>query len=158
MTKTPPGARPAARILVIDAGLRVLLLRAVDDGKGNSFWLTPGGGVEQGESFEAAATRELLEETGLTAQLGPCVWTRRAVVKNPYSPMTHDQYELFFVVRVIDCDICPPCQDSYVIEHRWWTLPEIQTSQEHFVPTRLAELLPPIFRGEYPASPFDCGI
>jgi dATP pyrophosphohydrolase len=42
----------------------LVLLRARDD----SYWHVVAGGVEEGESFGAAAVRELLEETGLSAK------------------------------------------------------------------------------------------
>ena len=48
--------------------------RAVDPGKG--LWGLPGGFIEKGETPEAGATRELLEETNLTGKvlqiLGTC--------------------------------------------------------------------------------------
>ncbi len=46
---------------------RVFLLHARDRVAGRSWWMAPGGGLEAGESFEAAARRELAEETGLIA-------------------------------------------------------------------------------------------
>ena len=46
----------------------VLLLRRVPDFPG--LWEFPGGSVEQGESLEAALSRELHEETGLQVKIG----------------------------------------------------------------------------------------
>lgn len=40
-----------------------------------NYYKLPGGGVEQGESIEAAATREVLEEVGCDVELGELVGT-----------------------------------------------------------------------------------
>jgi 8-oxo-dGTP pyrophosphatase MutT (NUDIX family) len=60
-----PTHRSAARVVCLDADGRVLLLRWRDPAGGQLVWEPPGGGVEPGESFLAAARRELAEETGL---------------------------------------------------------------------------------------------
>jgi 8-oxo-dGTP diphosphatase len=64
--------RAAAYVVCRDETGRVLLTRFVspvnpDSGK----WTMPGGGMKWGESAEQTAHRELAEETGLTARLGP---------------------------------------------------------------------------------------
>jgi 8-oxo-dGTP pyrophosphatase MutT (NUDIX family) len=39
---------------------------------GRTYWATPGGGLEEGDTFEQAAIRELKEETGLHVDtIGP---------------------------------------------------------------------------------------
>jgi len=48
--------------IVIRAGKLLLIHRFRD---GHEYWVFPGGGVEQGEDFESALKREMLEETGL---------------------------------------------------------------------------------------------
>jgi hypothetical protein len=45
-----------------------------------------------------------------------------------------------------------------VVGHRWWHLSEIEQSAEEFAPRRLAMLLPPLLRGEYPNPPIGCGV
>ena len=57
--------------VVVD-GERVLLIkRGHAPLKGQ--WSLPGGGVEAGETLEQATAREVLEETGLTVDVGPMV-------------------------------------------------------------------------------------
>ncbi|MET7401412.1 NUDIX domain-containing protein [Dactylosporangium sp. NPDC005572] len=57
--------RPAARIVCLDRGERVLLMNWQDPADGSRLWEPPGGGIDPGETPLQAARRELVEETGL---------------------------------------------------------------------------------------------
>jgi 8-oxo-dGTP pyrophosphatase MutT (NUDIX family) len=61
---------PRARIVLVEHG-RVALIRRVRDG--HTYYLFPGGGVEDGETPEQAARREAVEELGVEVELGPLV-------------------------------------------------------------------------------------
>jgi 8-oxo-dGTP pyrophosphatase MutT (NUDIX family) len=155
MTDVPAGARPCARVLVIDADQRLLLLQGQEASTNRRWWVAPGGGVEPGESFEQAARREVEEETGLVVEIGPWVWSRhhRFVLDGK----SYDLYERFFVGRVLEQrEAIKP--DSYVVASRWWTLAELQASTETFAPRRMASLIVDILDGWYPAQPFDSGV
>ena len=66
--------RTAARVVLFDRDLNVLLVRGHDKGNPkHTFWFTIGGGVKPGETPGEAAARELAEETGLT------VWADRLI-------------------------------------------------------------------------------
>jgi 8-oxo-dGTP pyrophosphatase MutT (NUDIX family) len=95
----PHRSRSGARIVVTD-GRHVLLMADTDPGiPGSRWWVTPGGGIDAGETPRQAAVRELAEETGLQVDaerlLGPVAI--RDVVHG-YSDQVLHQHEFFFVL------------------------------------------------------------
>ena len=154
-----PIPRPASRVLLFDPAGRLLLFRV--DVREKPIWITPGGGLESGETHVEAAHRELFEETGIEAALGPCVWTRRHVFE--FNGVWLDEAERFYVVRLsappeLTRDHWLEYEHTFMKEHRWWTPQEIAASDDWFAPRKLATLLPPIIAGVYPPEPFDCGV
>jgi 8-oxo-dGTP pyrophosphatase MutT (NUDIX family) len=153
--------RPAARALVLDPNDRVLLVRYVNPDTGGHFWTTPGGGIKPAESLEDAIRRELREETGLDAELGPMIWTRREVYV--WAGMTIDQPEQFILVRAPEFEPQPDIgleglEAEDVHELRWWTLEELEASEAVFYPTRLAHFLRQLIEQGPPHEPIDVGV
>jgi 8-oxo-dGTP diphosphatase len=66
--------------VIVDDGKVVLIRRRYEPLKGQ--WSLPGGGVEIGETLEAAVVREMLEETGLEVKVGPVIEVFDRIVRD----------------------------------------------------------------------------
>jgi len=140
--------RPSSRLLVLDRAGRLLLFRFVHQSgplTGQDFWATPGGGLEPNETFEAAAIRELKEETGIhRAHPGPSIAQREFVLQLPDGERVVAD-ERFFLVDAEEPSVSreqwTALEHEVMTEHRWWSKEELETTRETVWPGDLPALL-----------------
>ena len=135
--------RRAARLIVLDPETRALMFRYDVPGRA-PFWVTAGGECEPEESFADAARRELLEETGITADPGPEIARMTPeFITVEGEPVQAD--ERFFLVRVLQARIDTAghteLERALMTQHRWFTLDELESWHEAVFPVELAAMI-----------------
>jgi 8-oxo-dGTP pyrophosphatase MutT (NUDIX family) len=133
-----PVEREAVRALVFDAAGRVLLVQYQRPVGDTTWWGTPGGGIDPGESHEAALRRELREEVGLeTYEIGPQLFEH--VGEFAWAKRLYRQQNTTYLVRInaheprATIDLAA----EGVIAVRWWSVDELAASNEQFAPADL---------------------
>ncbi|PWD49773.1 NUDIX hydrolase [Serinibacter arcticus] len=166
--------RHAARVLLLDAEDRVLLVRAHDaDQPDRTWWFTVGGGIDDGETPARAAAREVLEETGLVVDpdtlIGPVA--RRSAVFDFFARDVR-QHEVFYVHRLtaaapeageLSTAGWTAVERSFVDELGWWSVADLRTLGVEVFPSELPDLVSevlarlPVDGGAWPGPVRDLG-
>lgn len=142
-----PKRRRSARVILLSPAGEVLLISfRVPRSDGEfAFWATPGGEVEEGEEYVAAAQRELREELELTVELqGP---VHLSEVEFEHNGVLTRSTDVFFLGK---CEreaprLRPFTQEERAViqSSRWWTLDEIDTTPENVFPEALSAIVAP---------------
>lgn len=160
----------SVRVLLFNPANKLLFMGAEDknltgtDGNKGRFWFLVGGTLEAGEAFQAAARRELTEETGLMD--ADVVWGAEIAegtvhLKKNNQPL--NIYQRFIVAKTkkdaVHLHDLDAWEQKAVKGLRWFSPEEIQTSTETLYPrvlkTYLPELLsdlPKLLSGDVPGK------
>lgn len=138
--------RVCAKVLLVDPHDRILLFSGIDRHlpEDPPVWFAVGGAVDDGETLEATAIRETLEETGLQiTDPGPRMFSRR--LHWIFEGVAYDQEETYFLVRVPEFvpvgDRWTDVERATIVGYRWWTLDELRVTAEVVFPEDLADRL-----------------
>jgi 8-oxo-dGTP pyrophosphatase MutT (NUDIX family) len=147
--------RTAGRIALFDPDNRVLLSN--DAWGGRSWWCTPGGGAEADETVEAAAVREVFEETGFADVVLEGLIARHHW-RSVFLDVLIDQQEWIFVGRTSGGLAVPakldPLELTFMKGFRWWTVPDLVATEELIYPEGLGLMLESVLRDGLPAQPW----
>lgn len=135
-----PRPRQAGRAILIDRAGRVLLIKFVLPNM--TFWATPGGGIEPGETLLQGARRELKEELGIAVALEGPVHTAVGIFE--FEGELIENTDNFFhgrwdgEPRLIGAT---ETESAALTQARWWTLEDVENTGEPIFPRDLAEVM-----------------
>lgn len=134
--------RKAVRAILISPNNKVLMMKILSPYTNKSFWITPGGGLENKESIDNAIKRELKEELGLTNfELGSLVWLREHTFT--WEEKRICQNEEYYIVHTEEFKpiIADKIEAKFLQEFRWWSLKDIEKSEENFTPKTIVNIV-----------------
>lgn len=147
-TSEPVTPRPSARLVIVTPDGRALLFRFRFSER--VFWATPGGALAPGEVYASAARRELTEETGIEAKIGPEFHRRETTYRGPDGCWLYAD-ERYFAVRVSEAELSADgweaIEREVIDEAKWLTPAEIRGLSDPVFPETMADLVEAVLAG-----------
>lgn len=148
--------------LVVNERNEVLLIKIEDklvssvSNKNPVKWITSGRKID--ESLESATVRELEEEIGIRgANFSPLLWFERHELN--WKGIATKIQDNFFMVRV-EAQLIPSSnltdEERLIYKgYKWWSLDELENTEENVIPEKLVQMLKCIIAGNLPSPPLD---
>lgn len=141
-----PPLRRSAKVLFHDCSHRTLLFQGCDplNRSAGTWWFAPGGGLEDDETEEAAAIREVFEETGQRiTDLGSRVATTRSTFT--FMNQAIHQETVYFTKATpafqVDRSGWTENERLGILDVRWWSLDTLRVTTEVVWPEQIVDLL-----------------
>ena len=158
--------RNSVKIVLLDSRKRLLLM-SVDnkgitgkDGKYDGrFWQLIGGSIENEETMEQAIKRELFEETSIPDKdvtFGPIIWHGELdLIMHGINTHIIQSFVLAKtnIRKSVSIDNLTAQEKETVKELRWFSIDEIECSEEIIYPRVLPQHLRSIISGNIPQNP-----
>lgn len=151
--------RKSARAIVLNKQHQIFLFRYTFDffAEKQSIWITPGGGLEEGESFEDALAREMYEELGIKlTKPAPFVFYRTPVYELKTGETVRSE-ERFYLVYCEDTSFSyngwSESETKRMTAGKWWSVEEIKRSGEKFFAEDIIGILERLSQGDVPREP-----
>lgn len=153
--------RKSSRAIVLNKKNKIFLFQYMFDylEENKAIWITPGGSLEEGESFEDALKRELFEELGVQIkEKCPEVYYRNPVytLKNGEKVQS---VEKFFLVMLEDEEFSSErwteSEKKRMLAGKWWSAEEIERSEEAFFSKDVLRILHELSNGNYSDVPLE---
>jgi ADP-ribose pyrophosphatase len=133
----PDAPRVAVGAVVWHENKVLLVLRGQPPAQG--LWAIPGGGVHLGETLQAAAEREIMEETGLVIKAGEIIYTFDAIVRDDAG-----RVQFHYVILDLQAEALDPTQPltpgDDVRDAAWFSFDELNQPDRPISPSTLTLL------------------
>ncbi len=153
--------RKSSRAIVLNKQNQIFLFRYTFDffAEEDSIWITPGGGLDEGESFEEALKRELFEELGIElsgSDSTPQIYYRFPLYELKNGEIVQSE-ERFYLVYCDDVEFSytgwTESENKRMTAGKWWSVEEIRESEEKFFSKDIIKLLERLSKGEISKEP-----